>query len=188
MFTEGTRQFGVWKSGHPSTKRYFGKPTQALLLAYGFCAFLVWIMFILILKVRGEFFLIESLKVPLHRVSLQRQTIEQQHTSAVSMAVRRGHDASSLHVIFDSGELFRLPADYKEVEKFLITRASEIELTALLKKKLSPGCATADVWVDQHVPIKDARPLADLLVRVGFDTLRFAVDTQSNVPFAGRAH
>ena len=54
---------------------------------------------------------------------------------------------------------------------------NEIELNALLKKKLPRGLGTVDLWVDRRVSLTDVQPLTKILVRQGFDTLRYAVDS-----------
>ncbi|MEN9808856.1 MAG: hypothetical protein RLZZ488_423 [Pseudomonadota bacterium] len=179
MFTEGTRQFGVWKIGHPSVKRHTGRPTHAILLAYGFCAFLTWFIFILTLKVRGEFFLIESMHLPLHRVNTDVLQVKGQSPSSLTLAVRAERNDSTLRVIFDSGHSVRLPEQLPLLDKLVADRVKDIELTALLKKKMTAGLGVADLWVDEKIPLNSIKPLADLLVKSGFDTIRYAVDVRA---------
>lgn len=180
MFTEGTRQFGVWKIGHPSVKRHTGKPTQAILLAYGFCAFLTWFIFILTLKVRGEFFLIESMHLPLHRVNTDVLQLKEQSPSSLTIAVRAEKNDSAMRVIFDTGQSIRMPEQMPLLDKLLAERVKDIEMTALLKKKLTAGLGVADLWVDERIPLNSIQPLADLLVKSGFDTIRYAVDVRAD--------
>lgn len=177
MFTEGTRQFGIWKVGHPSVSRHTGRPTQAILLAYGFCAFLTWFIFILTLKVRGDFFLVESMHIPLHKVESGVLAPAQATPSSVTLAIRPVENNNSIYVIFDSGQTFAFPEQLDSIEDFLKERVEEIELTAFLKKKMTPGLGVVDLWVDQRVAMSSVQPLANLLVRLGFDTLRYAVQS-----------
>ncbi|NBW80994.1 hypothetical protein EBR21_04490 [bacterium] len=177
MFTQGTKQFGIWRTGHPSVARHTGRPTQAILLAYGFCAFLTWLIFILTLKIRGDFFLVESMEFPLHKVTAESFSPQPATPVGLTLAVRRANETGSMRIVFDSGEAFLWPAQSAMVEQFLRNRVDDIELSALLRKRVSPGIGTADLWVDAQVPMSLVQPFARILVDLGFDTLRYAVDT-----------
>ncbi|NBO37755.1 hypothetical protein EBU99_04130 [bacterium] len=178
MFTQGTKQFGTWRVGHPSLSRHTGRPTQAILLAYGFCAFLTWFIFILTLKIRGEFFLIESLHVPLHKVVSSAAKPMPAVPTGLSLAIRPTGAANSLRVIFDTGQVFELPREAEALNEFLADRIEDMELSALIRKKISSGFGTAVLWVDAAVPLAQVQPLANSLVRFGFDTLRYAVHAE----------
>lgn len=175
MFTQGTRQFGTWRSGHPSLNRHTGRPTQAILLAYGFCAFLTWFIFIITLKVRGEFFLIESLNFPLHSIEAQGSASQVPSPEATSIAIRPDRATSQLRVVFDTGETFLIPSQQNAFEKHLLERANRIELTSMLSKRVSVGRSTAVLWVDQSVALASVTPIAKAVVRTGFDTVQYAV-------------
>jgi hypothetical protein len=182
MFTEGTRQFGIWKVGHPSKSRHSGRPTQAILLAYGFCAFLTWFIFIFTLKIRSDFFLVESLSLPLHTVTSGYRAKSVTYPASLTLGVRPSGIEGKQRIIFDSGHSFLFPDERTQLETAIRNRVSDIELTALLKKKLSAGLGTVDVWVDRRVSLKEVQPLAKTLVRSGFDTLRYAVDSSAQKP------
>lgn len=175
MFTQGTKSFGVWRAGHPSLDRHSGRPTQAILLAYGFCAFLTWFIFILTLKIRGDFFLIESMNLPLHSVSDGELQPSRPRPVGLSVAVRDIGVANTFRVIFDTGESFVFPQDKNLVNNFLERRADQMELSAMLRKSASPRLSTAVLWVDRLVPLQQVQPLAKTLVQVGFDNLSYAV-------------
>ena len=179
MFTEGTKQFGIWRAGHPSLNRYAGRPTQAILLAYGFCAFLTWLIFILTVKIRGDFFLIESMNIPLHSVVMNSVEPVAPFNSALSLAVREAGEAGKSRLVFDTGESFLIPDEQESVKKFIEARVDQIELTALLKKELSPHLGRAVLWVDRRVPLESVRPLTRSLVNAGFDRLSFAVSAKN---------
>jgi hypothetical protein len=178
MFTQGTKHFGTWRVGHPSLNRHTGRPTQAILLAYGFCAFLTWLIFILTLKIRGEFFLIEGLNLPLHDSPVQFTKPLPVRPVGLSLAVRAVRESGKARVVFDTGESFLLPDEKPLVVVFLEKRAEQMELSAMLRKKISPGMSSAVLWVDKNVPLESVQPLAKSLVNVGFDTLNYAVTGQ----------
>jgi hypothetical protein len=150
-------------------------------MAYGFCAFLMWFIFILTLKIRGDFFLIESLNVPLHQVTSEYVVKSLRSPSSLSLAVRPAGVDGKQRAVLDSGHSFLIPDELAEFESTLQKRVSDIELTALLKKRLIAGLGTADVWVDRSVSLTDVQPLAKSLVRSGFDTLRYAVDSSKQI-------
>ncbi len=187
MFTEGTRQFGTWRSGHPSLNRHTGRPTQAILLAYGFCAFLTWFIFIITLKVRGEFFLIESLSFPLHTIAADGSASQVPSPNSTSIAIRPDAATSQLRVILDTGETFLIPSQQTAFEKHLEQRASQIEFTTLLSKRPVAGRSTAVLWIDQSVALSSVAPIAKAFVRSGFDTIQYAVSPVSGRA-AGEAH
>lgn len=176
MFTQGTKQFGIWRTGHPSVARHAGRPTQAILLAYGFCAFLTWMIFILTLKIRGDFFLIESMNLPLHQVAEKGAMKQESIPVGMVLAIRPTQDPASMKIVFDSGESFLWPSGSAQVEQFLRKRIGDIELIALLRRKVTPGMGVVDLWVDSRIPMSQVQPFAGSLVRLGFDTLRYAVD------------
>ncbi|MEN9530096.1 MAG: hypothetical protein RI932_1969 [Pseudomonadota bacterium] len=184
MFTEGSKQFGVWRGGHPSLNRHVGRPTQALLLAYGLCAFLTWMIFILTLKIRGEFFLIESMNLPLHTVSGESAKPMPMRSVGLSIAIRSTAVPGNSRVIFDTGESFLLPEEKSVVREFLDRRVESMELSAMLRKKIIPGLGTVVLWVDKGVTLESVQPLAKDLISVGFDTLNYAVDIER--PTAGK--
>ncbi|MBM3382169.1 MAG: hypothetical protein FJY29_06995 [Betaproteobacteria bacterium] len=176
MFTEGSRQFGVWRGGHPSLNRHAGRPTQALLLAYGLCAFLTWMIFILTLKIRGEFFLIESMNLPLHAVSGESAKPMPMRSVGLSLAIRSTAVQGQSRVVLDTGESFLIPEDKKALREFLNQRVESMELSAMIRKKIMPGLGTVVLWVDKGVTLESMQPLAKDLVSLGFDTLNYAVD------------
>jgi hypothetical protein len=186
MFTEGSRQFGVWRGGHPSLNRHSGRPTQALLLAYGICAFLTWMIFILTLKIRGEFFLIESMHLPLHMVSGESAKPMPARSVGLSIALRSTAVPGQSRVVFDTGESFLFPDEKAVLKSFLNQRVESMELSAMLRKKIMPGLGTAVIWVDKGVTLESVQPLARDLISVGFDTLNYAVDIQK--PSAPEKH
>jgi hypothetical protein len=165
--------------GHRSASRHSGRPTQAILLAYGFCAFLTWFIFIITLKIRGDFFLVESLRVPLHHVTSEYSAKNVTHPASITLAVRPAETDGKQRIFLDSGHSFLLPDQKVQFESMIRRRVGDIELTALLKKQLSAGLGTAELWVDNRVAFRDVQPLAKTLVQSGFDTLRYAVDSSN---------
>lgn len=180
MFTQGTRQFGTWRSGHPSLNRHTGRPTQAILLAYGLCAFLTWFIFIITLKVRGDFFLIESLSLPLHSISTVGSASQVPSPNSTSIAIRHDEATAQMRIIVDTGETFLFPSQQKAFEKYLEKRAEQIELSALLSKRMIPGRSTAVFWVDDKLALSSVSAIANVAVRIGFDTIQYAVSPASH--------
>ncbi|MEY2987491.1 MAG: hypothetical protein RJB13_1012 [Pseudomonadota bacterium] len=187
MFTQGTRQFGTWRAGHPSLNRHTGRPTQAILLAYGFCAFLTWFIFIITLKVRGEFFLIESLGFPLHSISAEGSPSQVPSPNSTSIAIRSDSASSQLRVILDTGETFLIPSQQVAFENHLESRANQIELTSMLSKRPVAGRSAVVLWVDKSVALSSVSPIAKTIVRTGFDTVQYAV-SQVNSGASGEAN
>jgi len=58
------------------------------LLSYGLCAFVTWLIFILTLKLRGEFFLVETMNLPLHFVSGSAVQSKPAGEAAISLALQ----------------------------------------------------------------------------------------------------
>ncbi|MEY4065250.1 MAG: hypothetical protein RIR26_1458 [Pseudomonadota bacterium] len=177
MFTEGTRQFGTWKNGHPSVRRYTGRPTQALLLSYGLCAFVTWLIFILTLKLRGEFFLVESMNLPLHFVSGSAAQAKLEGEAGVSLALQATGKNDGFRVVFDTGESFLMPEESTLLSSYLTKRTEAMEVSAILQKRVSAGFGTAALWVDRRISFDSVAPVSDALVRSGFDTLAYAVES-----------
>jgi hypothetical protein len=181
MFTEGTRQFGTWKIGHPSVRRYTGRPTQALLLSYGLCAFVTWLIFILTLKVRGEFFLIESMNLPLHSVSSKVAQAKPVGEASLSLALQAIGKEGEFRVVFDTGDSFLIPTQRDRFANYLSRRTADMELSALIQKQVGLGFGTAILWVDRRLAFDAVAPVSEELVRVGFDTLAYAVEASTKM-------
>jgi hypothetical protein len=97
----------------------------------------------------------------------------------MTLAVRPAETDGKQRIFLDSGHSFLLPDQKVQFESMIRRRVGDIELTALLKKQLSAGLGTAELWVDNRVAFRDVQPLAKTLVQSGFDTLRYAVDSSN---------
>ena len=60
MFTHATKKFGVWKEENENNVMRYKINSRQIVFALGMAAFISWILFIITIRVRQEFFLIES--------------------------------------------------------------------------------------------------------------------------------
>lgn len=177
MFTQATREFGVWKSTHPSHGRHTGSPTTALVVAFGMCAFVCWLVFFLALKIRGQFFVLENNGLRLMQVSRNSGALFEGRQAALRFGVRdAGHDGVEL--LFESGEILRHPEQEGEIRSLALRRVREMELTGMLTLVASPAIGRLQIWPEQGISPAKMSGLLRFLASLGFEDFDIAMEVE----------
>lgn len=176
MFTRSTQQFGTWRDNHPIRRRFAGRPTGGFVLALSAAAVVSWLVFFIIWKVRGDFYLIENALVPLAEVSSTTPGLLSHRPSAISVAVTvSSENPSEASLLFESGRVFSFPSDEKELEEYLDDRVDSIEYIAMLTMRTDEAVARAQIWPDKNISPQMLRAVIKLLADKGFDDFDIAV-------------
>lgn len=178
MFTQATRAFGIWKPEHPSHGRHTGSPTFALVVALGMCAFVCWLVFFLALKIRGEFFVLENNGLSLATARRGDPLLFEGRQAALRFGVRKPRAGEGLEILFESGELFRFPAESERVRALLDARVKEMELTGLLTLIASPAISRLQIWPEGDLPRAEMARLMRFLTAAGFDDFDLALEVE----------
>jgi hypothetical protein len=176
VFTRATQNFGTWRDSHSVRRRYLSRPTGGFVLALSAAALVAWIVFLIVWRVRGDYYLVENSLVPLTQISSQTPGLMGARRAAVSLAVfaptNGGADAT---VLFEDGRIFKFPAAESDLSAYIDSRADTVEYIAMLTMRTDDVVSRVQLWPDRALSPK----LLDALIRVfaskGFDDFDIAV-------------
>ena len=178
MFTTATKNFGIWRSTHPIQARHAGKPTFGILVALGICAFVGWLVFFLALKIRGDFFLLETADLSLARLSAKKtEGLFDNRRAAVGMGLKK-LESGKIQMLFDSGETFLFPDQNSDVLAFLQERTNNMELLSMLTLTRDPAMARVQLWPDSRLTFDELNGVVETFSRFGFDDFDVAFEVE----------
>lgn len=175
MFTVATRHFGVWRENHVSRRRYAGSPTYGLAFALGVGAFVAWLVLFLVLKIRTEFFLVESAPFPLVELQGSESSLSPAQPVSLVAALLPGENPGTVHLVFGEGQHFLFPEERETLLKFLSERQKRIEYLSMLTLSLSPAVSRVQLWPARGVGGAELEKVVALFSRFGFDAVDVAV-------------
>jgi hypothetical protein len=178
MFTQATRAFGVWKSTHASQARRGANPGMSMLVAFGMCAFVCWLVFVLTLKLRGEFYVLENAGLKLETRNAHDPLLQDARPAALRFGVRDLQGSDDLQIVFESGQTLRFPSQETAMKTIMKSRVREMEITGLLTLIASPAISRVQIWPEAQVPSFKVSRLLKTLVDFGFDDFDIAVEVR----------
>jgi len=184
VFTQATRDFGIWKADHPSHGRHSGSPTLPLLVALGMCAFVCWLSFFLALKIRSEFFVLENSGLALARTSRMETSVFEGRQAALRFGVRRANAkeraeaGEGVVLLFESGELLRYPQQENKITVLAQRRVSDMHKTGLLTLIANPAISRLQIWPEATLAPSDVASLLRFFTSLGFDDFDFALEVE----------
>ncbi len=126
MFTACTRNFGVWKEERKANKVTYHLMSTQFVVALSIMAFIIWLTFIIVVKVRQEFFLIESSPtILLKDASIDNNFFISERNAAITTFIKKEKN-NLLHIYFENGESFILPNESKKLVSYLKNRKKNI--------------------------------------------------------------
>lgn len=173
MFTHATRHFGIWRENHVGRRRFAGNPTANFVVALGMACFVSWLIFFLILKIRVEFFLVESASFPLAEAPEGMAGLHKAVPVALVAAVLPGENGET-HVVLGEGKHFVLPDEQLNLTDYLRTRQRRIELQTMVTKSFSPAVSRVQIWAARSLPASSLEMAAGVFVQAGFDGIELA--------------
>ncbi len=176
MFTRGTKDFGIWRESHNSRRRFSGSPTGGFVMSLAVAAIVAWIAFIIVWKIRGELYLIESASVPLPEFAVDDAVLREERPAAVSVALIASSRASSeITILFESGRVFRFPSEESELREYLTTRADNLEYLAMLAMAVPASISRVQIWPDRRVGREMLMSVMRVFSDNGFDDFDIAM-------------
>ncbi len=176
MYTRATKDFGIWRENHNIRRRFAGRPTSGFVMALSVAALVSWLAFILVWKIRGDFYLIDSAMVPIPTFSGQSKLLYSQRPAAVSIAVLTSARArSEVTVLFDTGRVFQFPSQESEMSRYLEERVDSLEYTSMLTMNVGVGVSRVQVWPDRKIGHGTLNAILRIFAQKGFDDFDIAV-------------
>jgi hypothetical protein len=176
VFTRATKDFGIWRENHNSRRRFAGRPTSNFVMSLGVAALVSWLAFILVWKIRGDFYLIESALVPIPEYSESSRALQKQRPVALSVALISSENSDQeVTLLFDSGRVFRYPSQQADVEKYLEERSDSIEYVSMLTMTSAASVSRVQIWPDRKVGQGILRAVIHMLAEKGFDDFDIAM-------------
>ncbi len=176
MFTRATKDFGIWRENHNSRRRFAGHPTSNFVMALAVAALVSWLAFLLVWKIRGDFYLIESAQVNLPAYSGDSFGLQKERPVSLSVAViSAGKTESEIILLFDSGRVFRFLSQRAELEKYIDDRGDFIEYVSMLTMTSTPSVSRAQIWPDKNLDGTVLNEIIQMLSEKGFDDFDIAM-------------
>lgn len=139
------------------------------------CAFVAWLSFFIITKIRGDFLFIEGTSHTLLQVKDTKSNFlftERSVALKIYLTPISGNDTL---VAFENGTRFLLNAEKEKLKSYIKTRKENIVLLAMLKMKVFPSDARVQIWPSKTMAFTDVRQVTNLLSDFGFDDFDVAV-------------
>ncbi|MES2614012.1 MAG: hypothetical protein V4591_01200 [Bdellovibrionota bacterium] len=176
MFTTATKNFGVWKEDKKANKISYALTFQQFLFSLSVMAFIVFLAFIVVVKIRQEFFLIESSPVELFKdKSIDHNFFIPERKAAVSIFIKKEKN-NLLHIYFESGESFLIPQDSKDFISYLKKRQKNIIYMAMVLRINDEQNSRVRVWPEKNITFEDIRLIMKIFSQYGFNSFDFGVE------------
>jgi hypothetical protein len=133
-------------------------------------AFIVFLTFIIVVKIRQEFFLIESAPIDLFKNhNLNSTFFIPERSAALSVFVKR-KDAENFQIYFEEGESFLWPKEEELFNKYLDKRRKSIVYMAMLMRINSEKNSRVKVLTEREVQFDDIQAIMKIFSQFGFDS------------------
>lgn len=179
MFTHATQGFGVWRDHRRERQPDAKIQGSVVLAALGFIAFFVLLVFIVVVKMRQEFFLIQSSPFTLSQSNTPSNTypgfLFPERSAAIQVFVQKQED-QGIRLHFDDGAQFTLPHDTQQVLSYVQTRQHRIVLTGLLMRTNQSENDRVQLWMGEGITLAEVKKVMALFARYGFHTFDCAVE------------
>ena len=176
MFTEATKNFGVWKEHKKNTKISFVLLNSQFLFALSFAAFVVFLAFIIIVKVRQEFFLVESAPVYLFKnKEINSNFLLQERPSAISIFIKKA-SKNNLQIYFDKGESFLIPKETEEFLDYLLKRKKDLIYIAMIMRMNSDKNSRVKILTERTVTFEEVQLITKIFSQYGFDSFDVGIE------------
>ena len=176
MFTSATKNFGVWKEERRANKISYYLASIQFVVALSVVAFIVFLTFIVVVKIRQEFFLIESAPVFLFKAKNSDSSFFiPERPSALSAFIKK-YKKNLLHVYFESGVSFIIPNESKKFVAYLEKRKRNIIYMAMVLRINGEQNSRVKIWTEKNISFEDIRLIMKIFSQYGFDSFDFGVE------------
>ncbi len=176
MFTRGTKNFGVWKEDRMMQKMSFRIASHQYLFSLSILAFIVFITLIVSVKIRQEFFFIESNPLPLLKnTDISRSFFMKERPAAMSVFVGIDKE-NNLNFTFDDGFYFAFGGEEEPLIKYLKYRRDNIVYLAMVLRLNSEQNSRVKIYPHAHLKLSDIRASIKIFAQYGFDSFDIGVE------------
>jgi len=172
MFTTLSKNFGIWRENHTSQIGYPYKFLQLFTFSVFISSFILGLLVIVALKIKNDFFLIQSSRIELHAMP-NSSNLFSNRNSAITLALITSDKGTQ--IIFDEGYSFIYPEHTDKIKKYLLTRKLNFEYTFLLAKTPIEFAKRAQIWPHREISFNTLQEILALLTLSGFDDFDIAV-------------
>jgi hypothetical protein len=176
MYTRSSRHYGVWRSSHPSQKLRAGSQNYLLVLGFGICAFVSWLIFFTVFKIRGEFYFFETsnLDIPV-ATQMASDTIYFSYRNPAAAVGILEDESGGISLIFDDARVFSYPQQRVDLENYVRERSKKLELITMLTKSPSRTIGRVQFWVERDVHFSMFHDILNVFSQFGFDDFDLAL-------------
>jgi hypothetical protein len=176
MFTAATKNFGVWKEWRKANIISHYLASIQFVVALSIVAFIIFLTFIVVVKIRQEFFLVESAPIHLFKNKAKNsQFFLTERPSALSIFIKKDKN-NLLNVHFDSGRSFVIPQESKEFVAYLEQRKRSIIYMAMVLRMNSEQNSRLKIWSEEKITFEDIRLIMKIFSQYGFDSFDLGVE------------
>ena len=176
MFTPATEKFGVWKREKKENKMIYYFSSIHFLFSLSILAFIVFIMFIVTVKIRQEFFLIESAPISLFKDNnIESSFLVKERASAINIFIKKKKN-NILHIYFDDGYSFLIPNESKSFIEYLEKRKKNIIYLSMILRVNDLRNSRVKVYPEKDISFADIRMVMKIFSIYGFDNFDIGVE------------
>jgi biopolymer transport protein ExbD len=181
MLTDFTKKFGVWKKSRPSFQKSQNFAGLQILFALLFSVLIIWLIFLILLKVQRDFLLINSHPLKLKKVDISNNSPFYFQERHAPITLHISYDNSkNIKVLFNTGELYKWPYDKEKFKSDLMKRSHLIVYYSMVARKTSPSISRVKIYCDEEVPFEHVESIIKKIANYGFDDFDIAVQQRKN--------
>jgi hypothetical protein len=180
MFTRATKNFGVWKETRKSTQKNYRIMSKNFLFSLGVLSFTIWLCFVIMIKIKQEFFFIESSSKNFRKINnIEKMTPgfffpERKSALSIFLSIDK---KNNLILFFDTGKGFSLPNQEKNFLEYLKIRNEHILTNYMLLRMEDPSISRIKIWADKSVSFKTLNYIVKIFSKYGYDDFDFAIES-----------
>ena len=179
MFTQMTQNFGAWKKSHRNRNIYYVGKLNGVLVALAMAAFVSWIGYLLLVKIRSEFFSIPSYPLQLHSIK-KVPNLMPARASTFTVGLLPRKNGQGMSILFDTGEKILYPEQAQKIRDLIRARTKEIEYLTMLTKTHPGKVGRIQIWPHKDVNFFQITDITNFFVQEGFDDFDIAVKVETS--------
>lgn len=180
MFTLATKKFGVWKEERAINVINYKLMSRQFLFSLAMAAFISWIIFIISLKIREEFYIFNSASKSYNSLvelkNIKKGFFINERKSAITIFLTNDKKNNKMKIVFENGKSFNLPKDGQKFLDYFEDKRRNIMLTALLIRIPDPAISRVKIWTDSTISFQDIRYVMKVFSQFGYDDFDIAVE------------
>ena len=166
MFTKSTKNFGIWRSQHPTHFRFKPQYSRYILMSMATTTLISWIIVFINENINSRFFLHNQALTGFHKV--ESALLRPPTLTSLELSIRKTKNGHEIE--FDGMNKFLWPQQQKNVEHHLKDVSDRLEFLSLLTGETRESIGKVTVWIDKSADFEASWDFLSALATVGFDT------------------